>query len=57
MLIFHMPLWLIFLIAIIVVLIGWKIIKFALKILIALILIFALLMAADIILPYIHSFI
>lgn len=56
MLIFHMPLWLIFLIAIIVVLIGWKIIKFALKILIALILIFALLMAADIILPYIHSF-
>jgi len=57
MLIFHMPLWLIFLIAIIVVLIGWKIIKFALKILIALILIFALFMAADIILPYIHSFI
>jgi len=57
MLVFHVPLWLIFLIAIIVVLIGWKIIKFALKILIALILIFALLMAADIILPYIHSFI
>lgn len=51
------PLWLVFLIAIIVVLIGWKIIKFALKALIALILIFGLLMAADIILPYIHSFI
>jgi len=57
MLIFHMPLWLIFLIVIIVVLIGWKIIKFALKALIALILIFGLLMAADIILSYVHSFI
>jgi hypothetical protein len=47
------PLWLIFLIAIIVVFVGWKIIKFAVKLFIALVLIFLLLMIADMILPYI----
>lgn len=47
------PLWLIFLIAIIVVLIGWKIIKFALKVFIALIIIFGILVVASFILPHI----
>ncbi len=46
------PLWLIFLIAIIVVFIGWKIIKFALKIFIALAIIFGILVVASFILPY-----
>jgi len=47
------PLWLILLIAIIVVFIGWKIIKFAVKVFIVLVLIFLLIMIADLILPYI----
>jgi len=57
MMIFHIPLWLIFLIVIIVIFIGWKLVKFALKLLIILILIFGILMAADFLLPYIHNLI
>jgi hypothetical protein len=47
------PLWLIFLIAIIAAFIGWKIIKFALKVFIALVIIFGILVAASFVLPYI----
>ena len=51
----QIPLWLLFLIVILILFIGWKLIKFAVKLLIVLVLIFAILMAADLILPYLSS--
>lgn len=51
----QIPLWLLFLIVILVLFIGWKLIKFAVKLLIILVLIFAILVAADLIWPYLSS--
>jgi hypothetical protein len=44
---FPIPLWLIFLIAIIVIFVAWKLIKFALKFALVLALFFIILMAVD----------
>lgn len=49
------PLWLLFLIIIVVLFIGWKLIKFAVKLLIFLVLIFGVLMIADLIWPFLAS--
>ena len=54
MLIFGLPLWLLLLIAIIVIFIGWKLVKFALTLLIFLIMALALFMIADLVWPYIE---
>lgn len=54
MLIFGLPLWLLLLLAIIVIFIGWKLVKFALKVLILLIVALALFMIADLVWPYIE---
>jgi len=54
MLIFGLPLWLLLLIVIIVIFIGWKLVKFALKVLILLIIALALFMIVDLVLPYIE---
>ncbi|MGC9307377.1 MAG: hypothetical protein ACP5FL_01215 [Thermoplasmatota archaeon] len=51
----QIPLWLLFLIVILVLFIGWKLIKFAVKLLVILVLIFAILVAADLIWPYLSS--
>ena len=51
----QIPLWLLFLLVILVLFIGWKLIKFAVKLLIILVLIFAILVAADLIWPYLSS--
>ena len=51
----QIPLWLLFLLVILVLFIGWKLIKFAVKLLIILVLIFAILIAADLIWPYLSS--
>lgn len=51
----QIPLWLLFLIVILVLFIGWKLIKFAVKLLVILVLIFAILIAADLIWPYLSS--
>ena len=51
----QIPLWLLFLLVILVLFIGWKLIKFAVKFFIVLVLIFAILMAADLIWPYLSS--
>lgn len=51
----QIPLWLLFLIVILVLFIGWKLVKFAVKLLIILVLIFAILVAADLIWPYLSS--
>lgn len=44
---FILPLWAIFLVAIIVIFVAWKIIKFAIKIFIVLVIIFLILMGLD----------
>ncbi len=44
---FYIPLWLIFVIVIILAIIGWKIIKFALKVLLIIIAIFGIAIALD----------
>lgn len=44
---FFIPLWAIFLIAIIIIVVAWKVIKFALKIFIILVIIFLILMGLD----------
>ena len=54
MLIFGLPLWLLLLIAIIVIFIGWKLVKFALTLFILLIMALALFMIADLVWPYIE---
>ena len=54
MLIFGLPLWLLLLIVIIVIFIGWKLVKFALKALILLIVALALFMIADLVWPHIE---
>jgi len=46
------PLWAIFLLAIVIAIFAWKIIKFALKVLIVLVVLFAILMGFD----YLHVF-
>ena len=53
------PLWAIFLIAIIVVIIAWKVIKFAIKILLILVVIFLILIGLDAlnVFSYIQNFI
>ncbi len=51
----HIPLWLVFFIVILVVFIGWKLIKFAVKLLILLVLVFGVLMIGDLIWPFIAS--
>lgn len=48
----QIPLWLLFLIVIVVLFIGWKLIKFAVKLLIILVLIFGILLIGDLIWPY-----
>lgn len=48
------PLWLLFLIVIVVLFVGWKLIKFAVKLLIVLVLIFAVLAVGDLIWPYLQ---
>jgi len=45
---FHIPLWLIFVIIIIFAIIGWKIIKFALTVLLIIIIIFGIAIFMDI---------
>ena len=55
MLFFGLPLWALLLIAIVVILIGWKVVKFALKVLILLIVVVALLILADLIWPHLES--
>ncbi|MBS3772787.1 MAG: hypothetical protein KGY55_01145 [Candidatus Thermoplasmatota archaeon] len=51
----QIPLWLLFLIVILVLFIGWKLIKFAVKLLIILVLLFSILMIGDLIWPYLSS--
>ncbi len=51
----QIPLWLLFLIVIVVLFVGWKLIKFAVKLLIILVLIFGVLMIGDLIWPFIAS--
>jgi hypothetical protein len=51
----HIPLWLLFLIIILVLFIGWKLIKFAVKLLIILVLIFGILLIGDLIWPVLSS--
>lgn len=55
--IFTIPLWLVLLIALLAVAIGWKVIKFAVKILLALILILAIFASIDFIWPHISDLI
>jgi hypothetical protein len=55
MFLFGLPLWVLLLIAIVVILIGWKVIKFALKVLILMIVVVAILLLADLILPHLES--
>ncbi len=51
----QIPLWLLFLIVILVLFIGWKLIKFGVTLLIILVLIFGLLMVGDLVWPYLSS--
>ena len=44
---FYIPLWLVFVIVIILAIIGWKLIKFALKILLIIIVIFGIAIVLD----------
>ena len=56
MLFFGLPLWALLLIVIVAILIGWKIVKFALKALILLIVVVAMVMLADLVWPHLESF-
>jgi len=44
---FHIPLWLIFVAIIILAIIGWKIIKFALKVLLIIVIVFGIAIVVD----------
>ncbi|MFO8133625.1 MAG: hypothetical protein R6U10_06835 [Thermoplasmatota archaeon] len=49
------PLWLLFLLIILALFIGWKLLKFAVTLLIVLVLIFVILMVGDLVWPYLSS--
>jgi hypothetical protein len=55
MMFFGLPLWALLLIAIVVIFIGWKIVKFALTALILLIVVVAIVMFADLLWPHLET--